>query len=75
MKTLAISALLAFCIGCASTIPVCDEALKVRQQANHATGEERAMLESKAAGLESACANERERSYEQFRRMNSNGRK
>lgn len=75
MKTIMIVTLAALCLGCAASIPICDEALKTRKEANSASGEQKAVLESKAAGLEDACARERERSYEQFRNMNKPVRK
>jgi hypothetical protein len=61
--------------GCASSIPVCDEALRARQAVNSAPLEQKELLEARAAGLESACAREREQSFQQQKDMNEQNRR
>lgn len=60
--------------GCAS-ITICDEALRARQAANSATLEQKEALEARAAGLENACAREREQSIQQQKDWNENNRR
>ena len=51
--------------GCASSIPECDEAIRLREQAQTTTGDQRLSLEAKAASMESLCAQKRNESFEQ----------
>jgi hypothetical protein len=73
-KTLLLS-LATLCIGCGSTLPVCDEALKTRINSRNAQGEQKALLESKALGLEEACAQENARAFENLKDANQRNRR
>lgn len=46
--------------GCATTRTSCDQAFAMRKKASRAIGQEKALLEAKAAGLEEACARDRQ---------------
>jgi hypothetical protein len=61
--------------GCASSLTVCDEALRTRQAAKSAPLEQKEALEAKAAGLENACAREREQSVQQQKDWNEQNRR
>ncbi len=61
--------------GCASTLTVCDEARRTRQAVNSAPLEQKEALEAKAAGLENACAREREQSVQQQKDWNEQNRR
>ena len=53
--------LLALSAGCATTNPPeCAQALVLREQAEKLSGEQRAVLEAQAAGLEAVCAQKRQ---------------
>ena len=67
LKLLLCIAIICFLFGCASNPQVCVEALKLREQAENAPPEEKAILEAKALGLEDACAREREKLWQKNR--------
>jgi hypothetical protein len=48
--------------------------MRTRMDSRNATGEQKAMLESKALGLEEACAQERGRRFEQSKDFNQRNR-
>ena len=67
VRTLFNISLISLLLGCASNPQVCVEALKLREQAENAPPEEKAILEAKALGLEDACAREREKLWQKNR--------
>ncbi len=68
-RTLLLPILLAS-LNCSSSLTICDQALKTRLDSRKATGEQKDILESKAAGLEQACEQERARQFEQMKKNN-----
>lgn len=69
MIKLVLPVLICLSVNCASTITVCDEAARIRAEARKMIGEQRAMLESKALGLEEACSKEMNINYQQMQRL------
>jgi hypothetical protein len=61
--------------GCAASLTVCDEARRARQAVSSAPLEQKDALEAKAAGLENACASEREQSVQQQKDWNELNRR
>ncbi len=61
--------------GCAASLTVCDEARRARQAVSSAPLEQKDALEAKSAGLESACAREREQSVQQQKDWNELNRR
>jgi hypothetical protein len=61
--------------GCVSGLTTCDRALQARKEANRAPIEQKAELDAKAAGLENACAREREQSVQQQKDWNEQNRR
>jgi PBP1b-binding outer membrane lipoprotein LpoB len=74
-RLLLIAVLALIFTGCASSLTVCDQALKARKEANRAPLEQKATLDAKAAGLEDACARERAQSVQQQKDWNEQNRR
>lgn len=70
MKKIILSIIFFASLNCSSSLTICDQALKARLDSRKATGEQRDILESKAAGLEQACEQERARQFEQMKKDN-----
>lgn len=70
MKRIFLSTILLASLNCSSSLTICDQALKARLDSRKVTGEQKDILESKAAGLEQACEQERARQFEQMKKNN-----